>query len=311
MLDFSKLYNLNSSIHDVKLALLTDFASAQNAGFLKTSSLPLDRGDSFCRSRGHARQALDSTARSGFTLIELLVVIAIIALLAAVLFPVFAQARESGRKANCLSNLHQIGVGWFAYAQDYEEGFCPSNYTDANDNIFYWCTAWDATTGTWNPSNGLLFPYLKNNGIENCLTAVDISANNFPVAYGLNHGLYTFDDTLGDFAPNTFAQVQVPTETLIITDAARWRSKDKSLARTPLIYPPSEETPYVHGRHTGSANALWFDGHVKAMKLAYHTSPANGVSVTTLNTNHLGHILPPGCALESDCQDYYYLLQKP
>jgi len=59
--------------------------------------------------------------RRGFTLIELLVVIAIIAILAAILFPVFAQARESARKTQCLSNLKQIGTAWMMYAQDYDE----------------------------------------------------------------------------------------------------------------------------------------------------------------------------------------------
>ena len=57
----------------------------------------------------------------GFTLIELLVVIAIIAILAAILFPVFAQARESARKISCLSNMKQLSLGWLMYAQDYDE----------------------------------------------------------------------------------------------------------------------------------------------------------------------------------------------
>jgi len=62
-----------------------------------------------------------SPARAAFTLIELLVVIAIIAILAAILFPVFAQAREKARQATCLSNLKQIGMGLYMYAQDYDE----------------------------------------------------------------------------------------------------------------------------------------------------------------------------------------------
>ena len=59
--------------------------------------------------------------RRGFTLIELLVVIAIIAILAAILFPVFARARENARKANCQSNLKQVSLGLMQYVQDYDE----------------------------------------------------------------------------------------------------------------------------------------------------------------------------------------------
>ncbi|MEO6908674.1 MAG: DUF1559 domain-containing protein, partial [Abditibacteriaceae bacterium] len=61
--------------------------------------------------------------RKGFTLIELLVVIAIIAILAAILFPVFARARENARRASCMSNLKQIGLGVMMYVQDYDERY--------------------------------------------------------------------------------------------------------------------------------------------------------------------------------------------
>src|SRR6266550_861171 len=63
--------------------------------------------------------------RSAFTLIELLVVIAIIAILAAILFPVFARAREEARRTSCLSNVNQIGKGFLMYVQDFDEQFPP------------------------------------------------------------------------------------------------------------------------------------------------------------------------------------------
>jgi prepilin-type N-terminal cleavage/methylation domain-containing protein len=72
-------------------------------------------------------------ASFGFTLIELLVVIAIIAILAAILFPVFARAREQARRTACVSNVRQIGMGWMMYVQDYDESFPPSNSPNSSN----------------------------------------------------------------------------------------------------------------------------------------------------------------------------------
>jgi len=94
--------------------------------------------------------------RKGFTLIELLVVIAIIAILAAILFPVFAQAREKARAVSCLSNCKQVGLGLNMYIQDYDEAFpfCIS------------CNATDAGKGV--TPQLLLDPYIKNPDVWHC-----------------------------------------------------------------------------------------------------------------------------------------------
>ena len=77
--------------------------------------------------------------RQGFTLIELLVTIAIIAILAAILFPVFARARENARRASCQSNLKQIALGWLMYSQDYDGKFITyTSYPDGNTSIMNW-----------------------------------------------------------------------------------------------------------------------------------------------------------------------------
>src|SRR5262245_8386202 len=93
-----------------------------------------------------------ASVRRGFTLIELLVVIAIIAILAAILFPVFAQAREKARQITCSSNLRQIGQGILMYAQDFDEQY---------PMAFYGTSASGTSTG-W-PM--LVQPYIKNTGI--------------------------------------------------------------------------------------------------------------------------------------------------
>ena len=118
----------------------------------------------------------NSQRRPAFTLIELLVVIAIIAILAAILFPVFGRARENARRSSCQSNLKQIGLGWMQYSQDYDERIVPyssdgSSFTGVSHN---WATA--------------LQPYLKSTQIYVC-----------PSDTGDNHILsYTYNATIGN-----------------------------------------------------------------------------------------------------------------
>jgi len=110
--------------------------------------------------------------RRGFTLIELLVVIAIIAILAAILFPVFAQAREKARQTQCLSNLKQVGTGLMMYTQDYDEMNPPMrNAADTawRDN---WADFNNPTFAGQTPNFLLcLTPYVKNNNIYGCPSA--------------------------------------------------------------------------------------------------------------------------------------------
>jgi prepilin-type N-terminal cleavage/methylation domain-containing protein len=135
--------------------------------------------------------------RVAFTLIELLVVIAIIAILAAILFPVFAQARESARKASCLSNMKQCVTGAIMYSQDYDEAFLPFGVASGRPS-----------PGTFVYWQALIQPYMKNRGVTldpshqrnygspswfSCLDNIDVTCKNaackscdWMVSYGIN-----------------------------------------------------------------------------------------------------------------------------
>ncbi len=112
---------------------------------------------------------LKSRFRQGFTLIELLVVIAIIAILAAILFPVFAQAREKARQASCVSNLKQIGVSLLMYSQDYDENMVNHYYgawkAGARSNPADATISGDQQCSMW---MDVVQPYVKNIQIFNC-----------------------------------------------------------------------------------------------------------------------------------------------
>jgi prepilin-type N-terminal cleavage/methylation domain-containing protein/prepilin-type processing-associated H-X9-DG protein len=109
---------------------------------------------------GNRRHVCTLRKRRAFTLIELLVVIAIIAILAAILFPVFAQAREKARQASCLSNAKQLGLAYIMYAQDYDETFAPaysSSRISGVDNL-WWGRGWVF----------MIQPYIKNVQVFRC-----------------------------------------------------------------------------------------------------------------------------------------------
>ena len=117
----------------------------------------------------------------GFTLIELLVVIAIIAILAAILFPVFARARENARRASCMSNMKQIGLGVMQYTQDYDEKYPPVGGTGAGCGSYY-----PATSLSWEQA---VLPYTKSAQIFQCPSdtkAASTDPDNPKTSYGFN-----------------------------------------------------------------------------------------------------------------------------
>jgi len=219
--------------------------------------------------------------RTGFTLIELLVVIAIIAILAAILFPVFAQAREKARMTSSLSNTKQTGLGTLMYVQDYDETFPINLYL--------------GTSGA-NPCVMTFYqeiaPYQKNSQIMVCPS--DSHPLNFPLAmsiiglpppcpssptlttvsYQPNYALIDDGDPnvlfLGETTRpvKTLAQVEWPVDTSLEADA-----------NVTLPVPPCGlfNSP-VQARHQGNLNSVFVDGHAKIVKCK-PTLLANGNQV--------------------------------
>ena len=195
--------------------------------------------------------------RRGFTLIELLVVIAIIAILAAILFPVFARAREKARQTSCLSNLKQSGLAILMYAQDYDERY----------NLAY--TA--PTTGTMHWPK-LLEPYHNNVEIYECPSDPDPwSTGGYLLSYIANYSLFQPGTVPAGstVAPVKMAIITRPAEIIAIAENADGSAPDAQTAYG--TYGHGASSGYNDWarvsleRHNGMSNYAFADGHAKAM----------------------------------------------
>lgn len=192
--------------------------------------------------------------RRGFTLIELLVVIAIIAILAAILFPVFAKAREKARQSSCLSNMKQLGLAVMQYAQDYDEVLPRVNI---GPGIASYTLPNGAThTGGYMLWHTSIFPYVKNVQVFDCPSD--------SVRFG---GYYTGSGSYGLNSLNgglSMGQVNFPAETMFFAEAAGGDSYnldgDNANANDEMI--GSATFPSVP-RHNEGLNNAYLDGHAK------------------------------------------------
>ncbi len=204
----------------------------------------------------------------GFTLIELLVVIAIVALLAAILFPVFSQVREKARQASCLSNLRQIGLAALQYAQDYDERLFPVSYDDWQH---YWWGLVDYASRTVDFQKGFLYPYMRNAQIKGCPSFTPQVAY-FPfghLGYAYNYNYLSPFGPPPSFTPRavSFSEIREPTRTVWLADSARlnvWAYATPTLEANAFLEPPSSNFPTFHCRHNRTGSVLWCDGHSKS-----------------------------------------------
>lgn len=217
------------------------------------------------------------SSRAGFTLIELLVVIAIIAILASILFPVFARAREKARQASCQANLKQVGLAFMMYVQDYDEtvffytngpawigdGIAPAVTWTSHSDFIYW--------------GNFLLPYTKNRQIWRCPSTV-ISFWAGWAALGLSeekcmHSSYGLNGYLENKA---LAEIDTPAEKILAHDSYERRLENNGdmfcLQTGDTInltqWRSTAGAIREYWRHNDTANVLWCDGHVKALPKA-------------------------------------------
>jgi len=252
--------------------------------------------------------------RGGFTLIELLVVIAIIAILAAILFPVFAQAREKARQATCSSNLKQIGTAALMYAEDYDETVMPVQVAP-DPLIFFWFASYDRAAGVLDPTRGLVYPYVKNFQVHGCPSLRDVHRSSVGLAnYSYNYvylSPLTYEPPSWDAVPHpvSLAAISTPAETVQLADGARlntWSYATPTLETSVYLDPPSADYPGFHARHTDNGNVQWVDGHVKAWRPTYRaagTTFGYGYLADDFIRHRLGDIQRPGAASADELYD--------
>ena len=196
--------------------------------------------------------------KSAFTLIELLVVIAIIAILAAILFPVFGRARENARRSSCQSNLKQIGLGVLQYAQDYDEKL-PSLNTGGS--------------GTWRQ---IIQPYIKSAQLFKCPSNSSNSQNSAVGSYPALSTNYAMNRHFadGNDVGRSLVEVNSPSQKIYASE----QKADYPEMAYPSFFVGNQPTGWTNDAfagHLGTMVCLFADGHVKSLRPVTTMTPFN------------------------------------
>jgi prepilin-type N-terminal cleavage/methylation domain-containing protein/prepilin-type processing-associated H-X9-DG protein len=244
-----------------------------------------------------------SRQERAFTLTELLVVIAIISILAAILFPVFARARENARRASCMSNLKQIGLGMMMYVQDYDGKYFARYYYTGGS---YPGEAVGSLVGTWEPpststssdATWFLGPYTKSRQIFVC-PSFDGFTSTLPYGYAYNliagdpHYYTTIGDVLSEstigepslmiaFVDSSYHRDAYPVAQVSGSANGNYRvdfCEAVNNAGSACTAVPVNSPINTYGRHLDGVNASYMDGHVKWHKIDYFYNGGNNYPV--------------------------------
>ncbi|RYX86224.1 DUF1559 domain-containing protein [bacterium] len=202
--------------------------------------------------------------RKAFTLIELLVVIAIIAILAAILFPAFARARENARRSSCASNMRQLGLGVMQYTQDYDErlpGIIGGTAGNAQLGGWTYYTTFGATTAdNYDVSKGNLYPYVKSKQIYVCPS--DTEGQITGDSYAMNSCLTSSNDP-GGTSKSLASFDETSKWMMMCEESATSGTVDQTTGSSNdgFFYESGEDN--LSFRHLDGSNISFIDGHVK------------------------------------------------